>query len=90
MGRSILPTLKEKKRYMELTTLKGNIDEKEIKESLINYLGLLGYSKGGIFFPKNDILRCNSSSLTDVKAGLSFSKQQIIIKNVSGNIGRVK
>ncbi len=90
MGRSILPTLKESKRYIKLTTLNGIIKTKEIEDSLKDYLGFSGYSKAGIAFPKKEILRCNSSSLTNVKAGLAFSQQQIIIKNVSGNIGKVK
>ena len=90
MGKSLLPSLKEKKRYIKLSALEGRLNREEIDIVVKEYLGVLAYSKAGINFPKNNIIRCNSSSLTNVKAALCTSKQQIIINNVSGIISRVK
>lgn len=48
----MLPTLKEKKHY--LVFLAENINEKEVKESItsaiLNYIGLLGFSKASPMF----------------------------------------
>ena len=90
MGRSILPSLKDKKRYMKISSIHENLDISVLREELKEFLGILGYSKAGINYPKKDVIRCNSSSLTDIKAALCLSNQQIIINNVSGNISRVK
>lgn len=89
MGRSILPSLKDKKRYLRISALK-DLDMLLLRNELKESLGFFGYSKAGLNFPKKDIIRCNSSSLTDVKAALCLSKQQVIINNISGMIGRVK
>lgn len=83
MVRPILPTLKDKKRYITYEVVKGKIN---MKQELSKNLGILGYSKAGIMFVKTNIIRCNANSLKDVKAGMCLSNAVITINKVSGSL----
>lgn len=77
------PSMKEKKRYLLLTSknLKLNV-EKSIKE----FVGTLGLSKASPTWIKNDILCINRKSLDYVKASFAMWPEKIEVIKVSGTL----
>ena len=104
--KTILPTLKEKKRYLAYEIMSDkqitfNNLEKDLKRNIINFLGELNYAKAGIILTKiyknnKGILKLNNKYLNYVRAALTLTKkinsQNVIIKTnyVSGSIKKVK
>jgi ribonuclease P/MRP protein subunit POP5 len=87
--KALLPSLREKKRYVAFevisqSELESNSVKQEIDESCISYLGELNYGKSGIMFLsdkyKNNkgILRVEVKHVNDIKSCLALTKK---IKN---------
>jgi ribonuclease P/MRP protein subunit POP5 len=94
----LIPSLKEKKRYMALEILsRGKIKElpiKEIQESMLQLKGEIGLGNAGLIFLKNKwkteiqrgILKVNNLSVDDLKASITMINKaegkEIIVKSV--------
>lgn len=79
MEKRLKPTLRENKRY-----LKVEGSREEIEKAILDFIGILGYSKAGVVWIKNGILAVNREKLNEVKASLSFAN--IKISRVSGTL----
>jgi RNase P/RNase MRP subunit POP5 len=87
--KSLKPSMREKKRYL---FLEGNFTKKDVEEAIMNYIGILGYSKATPIWISKDILSVNRGELEKVKASLVFL-EGIKLKKISGTIkglGKVK
>jgi RNase P/RNase MRP subunit POP5 len=74
---------KDKRRYFYM----NSSDKKKIEKSILDYIGILGFSKSAFMFVEIDgklIGSCLRESLEDVRASLAFAK--IKIQKVSGTI----
>ena len=86
------PAHREKKRYLLLIGKDAN--KKNIEEAVLEYIGILGYAKSGLQIIKKTnsglIISINRDSLDKVRASLVISGKSIIVKKVSGSIGKLK
>jgi RNase P/RNase MRP subunit POP5 len=81
----LIPTLREKKRYLVFKIIGGRFDkrdvEKAIKQAFLDFLGELGLSRAGLLFPlwkKNKnvgVIRVNNKFVEEAKFCLSLIKQ---------------
>lgn len=78
--KSLKKSLRESKRYL---LLKENNKEKAEK-AILDYIGILGYSKASPIWIKNNILSVNRTEIEKVKAGLLLAG--IEVKKVSGTL----
>tara|TARA_Y100000034_G_scaffold20758_2_gene23825 strand:+ start:10201 stop:10539 length:339 start_codon:yes stop_codon:yes gene_type:complete len=96
-GKPLLPSLKQKKRYVVFEViskdkLKYNDIKKEIDSVLISFLGELGYAKAGIMFINQKhkfpygMIKVNHKFVNELKAGLTLVKKvdgkKVIVKSV--------
>ncbi len=98
----LLPTLKEKKRYLVFEVIAEKIDkekvEKLIDEQCIKFMGENGYSKAGIMVLKETwrknkgIMKVNTKYLDEVKMSLGLVKgnQVVNVIGVSGTLNKAK
>lgn len=102
----ILPSLKEKKRYLIYEvkaekTLNFRDVKPELNKKMLEFLGELGYGKAGIiimdeFQNNKGIIRMQTKSLDNVKIALTMVKkigdQKVIVKSVgvSGILNKAK
>ena len=84
------PSHREKKRYL---LLEGDIDKKNIEKVILDYIGILGYSKAS---PKiiakskeKTILAINRKELDKVRAAFLLAGKVKIVK-VSGSLKKLK
>ena len=80
----LLPSLKERKRYLLYRINKAKTLDKEILYKMIKeFLGVLGMSKAGVMILNNDgdsgIIRVNHNYVDEVKVALA------LINNYNGN-----
>ncbi|OIO81721.1 hypothetical protein AUJ84_00340 [Candidatus Pacearchaeota archaeon CG1_02_32_132] len=79
------PSVKIRRRYI---LVNGN--RNEIEKAILDYIGILGWSKAVPFFVKKIdkgwILAVDRKELDNVKAGFSVSKDKIQVIRVSGTI----
>ncbi|MFH1376726.1 MAG: Rpp14/Pop5 family protein [Candidatus Woesearchaeota archaeon] len=94
----LLPSLKEKKRYIVYKIIsENNIDTKlaqtEIKNQCLKFLGELGYSKAGIQTIDQNIIKVNTKYLNETKMALGLIKKindKKAIVDVTGVSGIIK
>ena len=102
----VLPSLREKKRYIvyEVKAEKGvNFEEvkKELEKKMLEFLGELGYGKAGVRIMDNwkdnkGIIRTSTKSVDNVKAALTMvqrvGSQKVMVKTVgvSGILRKAK
>ena len=101
----LLPSLREKKRYLVFeTTIENSLSYKELKEAIISafkeLFGIDGLAKAGLNFIeyKNNkgIIRTTTKSLDKLKTSLLFvrkiNKQDVILRSigVSGILKKAK
>jgi ribonuclease P/MRP protein subunit POP5 len=92
----LLPTLREKKRYLALEVITNTaINAKEIKhsiqEAIASHIGRKGLAAAGLLFVKHNknkvVLRTAHTSVNDVKQALLFIKKinnnQVIVKSIT-------
>ena len=86
------PSHREKKRYLLLSGKDTN--EKSIDESILDYIGILGYAKASpkivIKNKKNLILAVNRKELDKIRASFLLSGKNIKILKVSGSLKKLK
>ena len=93
----MLPSLKQKKRYVVFEVLSKdklsyNSIKKEINNTLQSFLGELGYAKAGIMFIDQKykfpygMIKVNHKHVNELKAGLALVKsingKKVIVKSV--------
>ncbi|MEM3405713.1 MAG: hypothetical protein QW117_01930 [Candidatus Pacearchaeota archaeon] len=83
--KKLKPSLREKKRYLLLET---SLNKEEIENLILDYIGILGYAKAGIYFLKNNILAVNREMLNEIRASLCFS--DVKVRKVSGSLKKIK
>lgn len=104
-GKPLLPSLKQKKRYVVFEIIaKDKLVyrdvKKAIKQTLLTFLGELGYAKAGIMFidkykNKHGLIKVNHKHVNELKAGLTLVKKicgkKVIVKSVitSGTIKKL-
>ncbi len=94
----LLPTLRERKRYLAFEVLADkelswNAIKKAIFDAMKEYVGIDGISDAGLLFVKNNgnkgILRVSHTSLNKVRAALIFIKniesQKVIVKSIGAS-----
>lgn len=91
----ILPSLREKKRYITYETIPKTNAKREVSKKILEFLGLLNYGKANVQIMDN-IIRVNNKYVDHVKSALTLVKEvdnkPVIIKTVkvSGMINNVK
>lgn len=75
----LLPSLREKKRYIVYKIISDNkIEQKEaqeaIKQQCLKFMGELGYSKAGIQTIDPNMVRVNTKYLNETKMALGLIK----------------
>lgn len=86
MEKKLRPSLRENKRYL---LLEGNIVGEEVEKAILEFLGTLGYAKASPQWIKVDgkfVLAINREEIDRVRAALTLSKKQVIVKRVSGTL----
>jgi len=98
----LLPTLKEKKRYIVFEVIAENFDkeplERVMEEQFLRFMGENGYSKAGIMilndcWKKNKgILKVGTKYLDEAKMSLGLMKGKMIVNvvGVSGTLNKAK
>jgi RNase P/RNase MRP subunit POP5 len=86
MQKRLKPTLREKKRYVLAKGTREGIDK-----AILEFIGVLGYSKSGIKYIKDEhapegwtVIAINREKLNEIRASLAF--KNIEIKRVSGTL----
>jgi len=78
--KNLKPSMRENKRYI----LIEESGKEEVEKSILDYIGILGYSKASPIFARSNILAVNRKMLNEIRAALSLAG--IKIKRVSGTI----
>jgi len=81
--KNLKPSLRENKRYL----LIENANKEEIEKAILDYIGILGYSKAGVSWI-GKILAVNRKEVDKVKAALLLAG--INVKRVSGTLRGLK
>ncbi|MFC1686251.1 ribonuclease P protein component 2 [Nanoarchaeota archaeon] len=80
------PTLRESKRYLLI-----NAPQKKVEKAILNFIGILGWSKAGPQFIKANshlILSVERKSLDDTRTALELAGINVL--GVSGTINKLK
>jgi RNase P/RNase MRP subunit POP5 len=79
MEKKLIPSHRENKRYVLFEGKKENVEE-----TILKFIGVLGYAKAGISFIDNNILAVNREEVDKVRAALLLGKIKVL--RVSGTI----
>jgi len=77
------PSLRENKRYLLIESSKT-----QVEQAILDYIGILGFSKASPMFISNQILAINREMLNEVRASLLLAG--IKVKKVSGTLAGLK
>ncbi len=97
----IMPSLKEKKRYIAYEVIadarpENQAVEKAITNSMLEFVGELGVAQAGILFPKPGIIKVSHLATEQAKAAIALVKQingsKVAIKTLgtSGMLNKVE
>lgn len=86
------PSHRENKRYL---LIEGkDADKKKIEETILEFIGVLGFAETSPQFIKNDknqvILAVNRNAVDKIRASFLASERDIKIRRVSGTIKKLK
>ncbi|MFH1307393.1 MAG: hypothetical protein ABIH72_00900 [archaeon] len=84
--KKLKPSMREKKRYL---LLDGSPSKKEVEKAILDFIGILGYAKSGIEFPRKNIIAINRKEVDKIRAALLLSGN-IRVKKVSGSLKKLK
>ena len=76
------PSLREHKRYL---LLKGKFSKKDVEEAILNYIGVLGYSKASPMWISSKILAINRQMLDEVRGSFALV-EEIEVEKISGTL----
>lgn len=84
-GKSLLPSMKEKKRYL---LLEGNLSKKDVEESILGFIGALGWAKASPVWVTKNVIAVNREYVNEIKGSFvySFENKKISVKKVSGTL----
>jgi RNase P/RNase MRP subunit POP5 len=89
--KSLKPSMREDKRYL---LVYGEDLRKNIEKAILDFIGVLGFSKVGLEFIKSDkdsaIISVNRGMVDSVRASLCVSKNKMEVKMVSGTLKGLK
>jgi RNase P/RNase MRP subunit POP5 len=77
--KNIRPSMRENRRYLYI---EGN--REEIEKAILDYIGILGFSKASPVFISKDVFAVNREMINEIRAALALA--EIKIKRVSGTI----
>ena len=98
----LLPTLKEKKRYLVFEVFGEQIDkaktEKLIEDTCLKFLGENGYSKAGIMILRDSwnknrgVIKVNTKYVDELKVSMGLIKGKTIVNTIglSGTLKKAK
>jgi RNase P/RNase MRP subunit POP5 len=78
----IMPSLRERKRYLLLEKVK----KEDVEKAIIEYIGSLGYGKSGLIFVKNNIIAINREMINKIRAAFAVYSKSIKVLGVSGTL----
>ncbi|MEK6890979.1 MAG: hypothetical protein AABX03_02480 [Nanoarchaeota archaeon] len=84
--KSLKPSMKENKRYL---LLNGNFSRKDVEDSILNFIGILGYAKAAPVFVSNNILAVNREYVNEVRGSFALyhkDSRRIEVVKVSGTL----
>ena len=85
--KSLNPSARENKRYL---FVRGKNLREEIESSILDFVGVLGFSKTGLNFIKTEkdfaIISVNREAVNFVRASLCVWPEKIIVEKVSGTL----
>ena len=79
----LIPSHRENKRYL---VIKGNNLKQNIEKAILEFSGVLGMSKVGLSFIKNDIICVNREAVDLVRASLAVFPEKMEVIRVSGTL----
>lgn len=85
--KALKPSMKENKRYL---LLRGNFERKDIDKAILNYIGILGYSKASPMFVTNNVLAVNRAEVDKIRASFAISGKEIKVARVSGTLKKLR
>jgi RNase P/RNase MRP subunit POP5 len=80
------PAMRKSKRYL---LLEGSFSKKEVEKRIMDYIGILGFSKASPRWVGKNILAINRESINEVRASFVLLPK-VRVKNVSGTLKRLK
>ena len=85
--KALKPSMRENKRYL---LLEGEDLKKNVEKSILDFIGVFGFSKTGLEWIKqkgdNAIISINREMVNQVRASFAVWKEKIEIKRVSGTL----
>lgn len=85
--KSLKPSMKENKRYL---LVEGKELRKNIEKAILDFIGVLGYSKAGLEWIKENkdsaIISVNREAVNSVRASLAIWPKKMEVKKVSGTL----
>ena len=89
--KSLKPSMRENKRYL---LVEGEDLRKNIEKAILDFIGVLGFSKVGLEFIKSNrdsaIISVNREMIDSVRASFCVSKNKMEVKMVSGTLKGLK
>ena len=89
--KSLKPSMREKKRYLLVS---GKELRKNLEKAILDFIGVLGFSKIGLEWIKGDdnsaIISVNRETVDAVKASLCVWSKEMEVKMVSGTLKGLK
>jgi len=89
--KSLKPSMRENKRYL---LVEGKELRKNVEKAILDFIGVLGYSKAGLDWIKDNkdsaIISVNREAVDSVRASLAVWPKKIEVKKVSGTLMGLK
>lgn len=85
--KSLKPSMREKKRYL---LLKGENLKKNVEKAVLEGIGVIGSSKSGMSWIKNNVLSVNREVVNNIRACFAIFPEKISVIRVSGTLKGLK
>ncbi len=85
--KSLKPSMREKKRYL---LLKGSNLKANVRKAILDGIGILGMSRVGFAWVKDNIIAINRESLNEIRACFALYPEKIEVLLVSGSLKKLK
>lgn len=85
--KALKASAKENKRYL---LLRGNNLRHNVEKAILDGIGVLGLSKTGLAWIKENIIAVNREALNEVKACFALFPENISVERVSGSMKKLK
>ena len=81
--KSLKPSMRENKRYL---LIKGKNLKENSERAILDFVGILGMSKAGLVWIKEDIISINRESVDSIRASFAIFPEKIEVLKVSGTL----